>query len=77
MTRRRDLDEDDVRVRPGKGSRPRTRTRPEHADAVDGMVTAVDRGRYTCLIDGRPVVAVRARELGGSGRVVVGDRVGV
>ncbi|MDX6224496.1 MAG: ribosome biosis GTPase / thiamine phosphate phosphatase [Frankiales bacterium] len=77
MTRRRDLDEDDVRVRPGKGSRPRTRTRPEHADAVDGMVTAVDRGRYTCLIDGRPVVAVRARELGRSGRVVVGDRVGV
>ena len=30
----RELDEDDVRVRPGKGSRPRTRTRPAHDDAA-------------------------------------------
>jgi ribosome biogenesis GTPase len=75
--RRHDLDEDDVRVRPGKGSRPRTRQRPEHADAVEAMVTTVDRGRYTCLVDDREVVAVRARELGRSGRVVVGDRVGL
>lgn len=45
---RRELDEDDVRSRPGKGSRPRTRERPDHADAVDGVVVAVDRGRYTC-----------------------------
>ena len=29
----REYDESDVRVRPGRGSRPRTKTRPEHADA--------------------------------------------
>lgn len=77
MSPRRDLDEDDIRVRPGKGSRPRTRTRPEHTDAVDGMVTTVDRGRYTCLVGGISLQAVRARELGRAGRVVVGDRVGL
>ncbi len=38
------------------------------------MVTAVDRGRYTCDVAGRPVIAMRARELGRRG-VVVGDRV--
>lgn len=74
----RDLDEDDVRVRPGKGSRPRTRTRPSHEDAVPGMVVAVDRGRYTSLVeeDGveRLVVAMKARDLGRKG-VAVGDRV--
>jgi ribosome biogenesis GTPase / thiamine phosphate phosphatase len=68
------LDEDDVRVRPGKGSRPRTRRRPAHEDAVGGFVMAVDRGRYTCLVEDRPVTAMRARELGRKG-VVVGDRV--
>jgi len=41
-------------------------------------VVAVDRGRYTCdLDDGRQVVAMRARELGRGGQVVVGDRVWV
>jgi ribosome biogenesis GTPase len=68
------LDEDDVRIRPGKGSRPRTRRRPAHEDAVGGFVMAVDRGRYTCLISGRPVTAMRARELGRKS-VVVGDQV--
>ncbi|MDL4771997.1 ribosome small subunit-dependent GTPase A [Actinomadura xylanilytica] len=70
-----DYDEDDVRVRPGRrGSRPRTRRRPAHDDAVAGFVTAVDRGRYRCLVGDRPVTAMRARELGRKG-VVVGDRV--
>ena len=74
------MDEDDVRVRPSrKGSRPRTRTRPTHADAVPGLVVAVDRGRMTVRVegpDGGPVdvTAMRARELGRHG-VVVGDRV--
>jgi ribosome biogenesis GTPase / thiamine phosphate phosphatase len=68
------LDEDDVRVRPGRGSRPRTRRRPAHEDAVGGFVMAVDRGRYTCLVDDRRVTAMRARELGRKS-VVVGDRV--
>jgi ribosome biogenesis GTPase / thiamine phosphate phosphatase len=68
------LDEDDVRVRPGQGSRPRTRRRPAHEDAVEGFVAAVDRGRYGCLVGERVVTAMRARELGRRS-VVVGDRV--
>ncbi|RAY13410.1 ribosome small subunit-dependent GTPase A [Actinomadura craniellae] len=72
---RHDYDEDDVRVRPGRrGSRPRTRRRPAHESAAAGFVTAVDRGRYRCLVDGHQVTAMRARELGRKG-VVVGDRV--
>jgi ribosome biogenesis GTPase len=71
----RELDEDDVRVRPGKGSRPRTRTRPAHEDAAAGTVVTVDRGRYRLrLPDGQLLTAVRARELGRRA-VVVGDRV--
>jgi ribosome biogenesis GTPase / thiamine phosphate phosphatase len=67
-------DEDDVRIRPGRRSRPRTKDRPEHAEAVVGFVAAVDRGRFGCIVDDRPVVAMRAREMG-RGAVVVGDRV--
>lgn len=75
MTRRgHQLDENDVRVRARGGSRPRTRVRPKHENAKQGFVTAVDRGRYTCLVEGREVVAVKARELG-RGSIVVGDRV--
>lgn len=70
--RRREYDEDDVRVRPGRSSRPRTRIRPRYEDAADGFVVAVDRGRYTCDVGGRQVLAMRARELGRRG-VVVGD----
>ena len=73
-------DESDVRVRPNrKGTRPRTKNRPAHEAAVDGMVIAVDRGRYTVLVDpdgpGRhAVTATRARELG-KDALVTGDRV--
>ncbi len=72
------LDEDDVRVRPSRGkSRPRSKDRPTHGDAVPAMVTAVDRGRFTVVTgDGTTVLAVKARELGRKG-VVVGDRVGL
>jgi ribosome biogenesis GTPase / thiamine phosphate phosphatase len=63
-----------VRVRPGKGSRPRTRRRPGHEDATDAFVTAVDRGRYRCWTGDITVTAMKARELGRGG-VVVGDRV--
>ncbi|MEZ0164727.1 ribosome small subunit-dependent GTPase A [Kineococcus sp. LSe6-4] len=76
------FDEDDVRVRPNRrGSRPRTKDRPAHADAVAGFVVAVDRGRSTVLVgegtaEARAVTAMRARELGRQG-VVVGDRVGL
>ena len=73
-------DESDVRVRPNpRGSRPRTKERPRHREAVPARVLTVDRGRYTTLVgegtpDERVVVAMKARELGRSG-VVVGDRV--
>ncbi|GAA1762025.1 ribosome small subunit-dependent GTPase A [Nostocoides vanveenii] len=77
---RRDLDEDDVRVRPNRrGSRPRSKDRPRHEDATIGFVTGVDRGRYTTLVDQggsdeRIVLAMKARELGRKG-IIVGDRV--
>jgi len=61
-------------VRPGRGTRPRTRRRPAHEDAPEGFVTSVDRGRYGCLIGDRMVIAMKARELGRRS-VVVGDRV--
>ncbi|MFF3729689.1 ribosome small subunit-dependent GTPase A [Streptomyces sp. NPDC002476] len=68
-------DEDDVRIRPNrKGNRPRTSIRPKHEDAEEGMVLTVDRGRLTCLVDGRTIVAMKARELGRKA-AVVGDRV--
>jgi len=74
-----DYDESDVRVRSGRGSRPRTKTRPEHADARQAMVISVDRGRWGCVLDGHPggrVTAMRARELGRT-PIVVGDDVDV
>jgi len=71
------FDEDLVRARPARrGSRPRTKLRPRHDDAEQGMVVAVDRGRYTLLVEDRRVLAMKARELG-RGRIVVGDRVDV
>lgn len=75
-----ELDESDVRVRPNRrGSRPRTKQRPEHADAVLGTVLGVDRGRYSVLVDDggpdeRDITAARASELRRKS-VVTGDRV--
>ena len=80
------LDEEDVRVRAGKGSKPRTRRRPAHEAAPEAFVVTVDRGRYGCLLGsahhltrpggaaGEVVTAMKARELGRNS-VVVGDRV--
>ena len=86
MTRRRDIGTDDprVRVRPGRGSRPRTKRRPAHDDAVVGTVIRIDRGHYRIRLaevalteDGTgDITAMKARELG-RGRIVVGDRVAV
>jgi ribosome biogenesis GTPase len=76
----RRYDESDARVRPNpRGSRPRTKERPAHAEAVPARVLTVDRGRYRTLVgegagDERVVVAMKARELGRTG-VAVGDRV--
>lgn len=70
-------DEDDIPSRPNrKGNRPRTNIRPKHEEAVEGMVLTVDRGRLTCLVDGRVVMAMKARELGRKA-AVVGDRVAI
>ncbi len=62
--------------RPSRRSRPRTKDRPTHADAVQASVVTVDRGRYRCLVaEGAPIVsATKARTLGRTG-VIVGDRV--
>jgi len=52
-SRRRPLDETDIRMRPNpKGSRPRSKERPQHSAAVAGQVVTVDRGRYGCLLGG-------------------------
>lgn len=68
-------DEDDIRSRPNRrGNRPRTNIRPKHEDAAEGMVLTVDRGRLTCLVDGRTILAMKARELGRKA-AVVGDQV--
>lgn len=79
------FDESDVRIRPNRrGSRPRTKHRPEHADAVPGRILGVDRGRYAVLVgDGvadassgtdadREIIAARASELRRKS-VVTGD----
>ena len=64
-------------MRPGRGSRPRTRTRPAHEDASSADVLSVDRGRFRLRThDGNLATAVRARELGRRA-VVTGDRVAV
>ena len=85
--RRRPPEEADIRNRPNpKGSRPRSKERPQHTAARPAQVLTVDRGRYGCLLDGFSaaaplpeqvevvVTAMKARELGRAG-VVVGDRV--
>ncbi len=79
-------DEDDkyadyeAKTRPNpKGNRARTKTRPEHSDAVTGRVLTVDRGRYTVLVGENSDVehvatASRASELRKQ-PIVTGDRV--
>ena len=69
----REYDESDARVRPARSTRPRSKDRPSHADAITALVTTVDRGRQTCITDvGVVITAMRARELGPKS-VVVGD----
>jgi ribosome biogenesis GTPase len=78
-----EYDESAAKVRPNpKGNKPRSKQRPEHADAVSGRVFSVDRGRYGVWVDEntpeeRQVVAAKARELGknqdGKVSVVTGD----
>ena len=70
------------KVRPAKkGSKPRSKNRPQHDDATPGFVIAVDRGRYRVILEEnmdqeRLVTCTRARELR-SQAIVTGDRVDV
>lgn len=77
-TPRRHWDESDIRIRPPKSTRPRTKDRPLHHDAEYGMVISKDRGRWGVVLDkdGTRITAMRARELGRTA-IVVGDRVGI
>jgi ribosome biogenesis GTPase / thiamine phosphate phosphatase len=77
-----EYDESSVRIRPGrKGSKPRSKTRPAHENAVTGRILSVDRGRYTVMLDEnepgeRRITAARASELRKKA-VVTGDRVDI
>jgi len=77
----RELDEDDVRVRPKRSSRPRTKDRPDYSAATLARIISVDRGRSAAILEGvtnegEPIIvsAMKARELGKKS-VVVGDLV--
>ena len=76
MSRRYDETDHESYERPRRRTRPRTKDRPTYDDAVDGLVVTVDRGRFTLLVEGRTVMAMKSRPLGRKG-VVVGDRVRV
>ena len=69
-------DADDDRT----SGRPRSKKRPQHGDAVPGLVIGVDRGRYRVHLDGTEdtpaIVSTRAKELR-KDAIVVGDRVDV
>lgn len=80
-------DESSVPKRPSKhGTRPRTKDRPAHEDAITGRVTTVDRGRYTIYLaaqrktkktrgtKARYITAMRAREMRNTS-IVPGDLV--
>ena len=74
MARRRP-DESDIRIRPPRSTRPRSKDRPEHKSAISAYVVTVDRGRTLCKTEiGTLVNAMKARELG-KNSVVVGDLV--
>ena len=76
--------EEDYRPRPSRrGSRPRTKRRPDYAGAVPGVVVSVDRGRFrvvpgtdlaTASADAPVLTCVRASHLR-KRSIVPGDRV--
>lgn len=66
-------DDQRVRVRPSKGSRPRTKRRPDYSTRPLGRVVAIDRGRFAVALSDKTVVtAVKAREIP-RGALVIGD----
>jgi ribosome biogenesis GTPase len=77
-----EYDESAAKVRPNpKGNKPRTKTRPDHANATVGRVFSVDRGRYGVWVaentlEERQIIATKSRDLG-KYSVVTGDWVDV
>lgn len=69
-------DEHEQFERPRRRTRPRTKDRPDYSDADTAMVIAVDRGRYTIIVNDHEAYAIKARPLGRKS-VIVGDRVKV
>lgn len=82
-------DESSAPKRPSKhGSRPRTKDRPAHEDAIRGRVMTVDRGRYTIYLPAvrktkqtrgqksRYITAMRAKEMRNTA-IVTGDLVDI
>lgn len=68
-----DLDESDIRIRPNpKGNKPRTKIRPDHQDAVLGLLVGIDRNRYQVLLHETEVQvnATLAKELRKDGPAV-------
>ena len=57
-----------------RGSRPRTKIRPDYSDRPVGRVITVDRGRYKVLYQGLTLNCTKARQLGRKS-VIVGDLV--
>ena len=76
MAKTRNYDGENVKVRPARSTRPRSKDRPDYSKSTTALVIAVDRGRTTCLIESKNLIvtAMKARELGKQS-VVVGDRV--
>lgn len=75
---RRDTGTDDprVKVRAGKGSRPRSKRRPDYSGEPLGRVVGIDRGRYAVAVGEKTLQCIKARELGRGG-IVMGDLVHV
>lgn len=76
MARQIGTDDHEGFDRPRRRTRPRTKQKPDYSDAEIGTVTSITRGRYHVLVGDRPVIAVKARQLGRKA-AIVGDRVRV
>ena len=80
MTSRFEQHDHESYARPRRHTRPRTKERPTYDEAVTARVLAVDRGRFTLLVEDdtgeHAVTAMKSRPLGRKG-VVIGDEVRV
>lgn len=71
----REYDESDIRVRPARTTKRRSKDRPDYSSLPKAFIIQVDRGRVLAITEsGETVTAMKARELG-KNSVVVGDEV--